>query len=250
MSLDQYQESSIQKVTRTPVHRQVQEAIRQFILENDLQPGSQLPPEGQLANLFGVSRNSVREGVKALEVQGVVEVRVGAGLFVQEFSFEPILETLPYGLLVDMGSIKHLLHLREVLDRGVVGLLIANSCEEQVQSLEEILDEWEIIASEGGYDPLLDRRFHQCLYSGLDNPLLSKIAGLFWDTLHRALDAAEFSHVEDPVETVELHRNMLDAIRLQDATAMTSAIDTHYPGIWSHLYCDTGPIVPDPDNVT
>ena len=120
MSLDQYQESSIQKVTRTPVHRQVQEAIRQFILENDLQPGSQLPPEGQLANLFGVSRNSVREGVKALEVQGVVEVRVGAGLFVQEFSFEPILETLPYGLLVDMGSIKHLLHLREVLDLSLI----------------------------------------------------------------------------------------------------------------------------------
>ena len=250
MSLDQHQESPIQKVARTPVHRQVQEAIRQFILDNDLQPGSQLPPEGQLANLFGVSRNSVREGVKALEVQGVVEVRVGAGLFVQEFSFEPILETLPYGLLVDMSSIKHLLHLREVLDRGVVGLLIANSCEEQVQSLEEILGEWEIIASEGGYDPLLDRRFHQCLYSGLDNPLLSKIAGLFWDTLHRALGATEFAHVEDPVETVELHRNMLDAMRLQDATAMTAAIDTHYPGIWSHLYGDTGPIVPDPDNVT
>ena len=77
MSLDQHQESSIQKVTRTPVHRQVQEAIRQFILENDLKPGSQLPAEGQLADLLGVSRNSVREGVKALEVQGVVEVRVG-----------------------------------------------------------------------------------------------------------------------------------------------------------------------------
>ena len=250
MSLGQHQDSPIQKVTRTPVHRQVQEAIRQFILENDLKPGSQLPAEGQLADLLGVSRNSVREGVKALEVQGVVEVRVGAGLYVQEFSFEPILETLPYGLLVDMDSIKHLLHLREVLDRGVVDLLIANSNEHQIQRLEGILDEWEILASNGGYDPLLDRRFHQCLYSGLDNPLLSKIAGLFWDTLHRALGAAEFSHVEDPVETVELHRNMLDAIRLQDATAMRSAIDTHYPGIWSHLYYGKGPFVPDSDSVT
>ena len=188
-----------------------------------------------MAELLGVSRNSVREGVKALEVQGVIEARVGAGLFVRSFSFDPILETLPYSLLVELESVNHLLHLREVLDRGAVEQLVSVADDNQLAALESILDEWKSAALRGFYDPQLDRRFHQALYSSLDNPLLSQIAGLFWDTMQRVTKQAEFPHVENPLETLGLHSEMVEALRDGDEARMRTAVNDHYPGIWSPL---------------
>ena len=70
-----------------PLHVSVQESLRSYIAENRLEAGAALPPEGELAQQLGVSRNSVREGIKALESVGVLEVRRGSGVFVMAFSF-------------------------------------------------------------------------------------------------------------------------------------------------------------------
>ena len=217
------------------MHRQVQESIKTHIVDHGLAPGDQLPPEGRLSELLGISRNSVREGVKALEVQGIIEARVGAGLFVRPFSFDPILESLRYGLLVDLESVHHLLGLREVLDRGVIGQLIEAATPDQVSTLTSILDQWRASAHEGVYEAQLDREFHQALYGELDNPLLMRVAGLFWDALHHVRDRADFPHVENPVETLRLHEEILEALRSADEARMRQAIDNHYPGIWSGL---------------
>lgn len=235
MSDRQPDERPLTRVTRQPVHRQVQEAIKSYIVGNNLDPGDQLPPEGQLSELLGISRNSVREGVKALEVQGIIEARVGAGLFVRSFSFEPILESLPYGLLVDLESVRHLLGLREALDRGVIEQLIEAATPDQLLRLTSILDRWRASAREGTYEAQLDRDFHQALYAELGNPLLLRVAGLFWDTLHHVRDRTDFPRVEDPVETLRLHEDIFEALRSSDAPGMREAIDSHYPGIWSGL---------------
>ncbi len=229
------EQPSLRPMIRKPVHKQVQDAIRTHIIENGLNAGDQLPPEGQLAKILGVSRNSVREGVKALEVQGVVEARVGAGLFVLPFSFDPILETLPYGLLSDLESVGHLLHLREVLDRGIVEQVIAAVDDKQLAALDSILDEWRLAASKGMYHVNLDREFHQALYSSLDNPLLSRLAGLFWDTMQGVADQSTFPHVENPIETHDLHRDMVEALRARNPIDLRKAINRHYPGIWSSI---------------
>ncbi len=223
------------QVTRQPLHRQVQEAIRAYIVDNQLVAGDQLPPEGRLAELLGISRNSVREGVKALEVQGVIEARVGAGLFVRAFSFEPILEGLPYGLLVGLESVSHLLRLREVLDLGAVEHLIESVSEDQVANLQSILDEWRVAAEKGVYPAQLDRDFHQALYAELDNPLLPRLAGLFWDIYRQVTDNSDVPDVEDPKHTQRLHREILEGLIARDPSRLRAAIKDHYPGIWSGL---------------
>src|ERR1044072_2537023 len=76
--------------------------IRQLIQSGDLPPGSPLPPEPQLAAQLGVSRNPLREAVKALVVARVLDVRRGDGTYVT--SLEPAL------LLEGLGSAVHLLH--------------------------------------------------------------------------------------------------------------------------------------------
>ena len=223
---------------RLPLHRQVRDAIRSYILANDLSPGDPLPSEGQLAQLLGVSRNSVREGVKALEVQGVIEARVGSGLFVRSFSFDPILETLPYGLLVDLDTVGQLLHLREVLDLGASGQMVEAVSDDQLKLLSDVLEQWADVAAGGGYSAELDRRFHLLLYRELSNPLLHKLSMLFWDAFNQVTDKSAVSNlpdVRDPWQTLELHREIYEAFADRDVDRLRSAMSAHYPGIWTAL---------------
>src|SRR5258706_15386912 len=79
------------------LYQAAQEAIKNYIIENDLQPGDPLPPEIELTRIFKVSRTSVREAVKSLESLGMIEARSGSGLFVKSFSFEALLDHFAYG---------------------------------------------------------------------------------------------------------------------------------------------------------
>src|SRR5688500_15038392 len=102
------------------LYQSVQDAVRAFILDNKLRAGDPLPPETDLARQLGVSRNSVREAVKAMESLGILETGRGSGLFVRAFAFDPRLDNLSYGLLFDLQELAELLEIRRVLETGMI----------------------------------------------------------------------------------------------------------------------------------
>src|SRR5512135_382171 len=71
-----------QSIEPRRLYRQIAEQIRALIRAGEFQPGGRLPPERDLARQLGVSRPSVREALIALEVEGLVEVRIGSGIYV------------------------------------------------------------------------------------------------------------------------------------------------------------------------
>src|SRR6187399_2580438 len=73
----------LQAVENRRLYRQIADQIAALIERGEYAPGSRLPPERDLAEQLGVSRPSVREALIALEVEGVIEVRGGAGIFVR-----------------------------------------------------------------------------------------------------------------------------------------------------------------------
>src|SRR2546427_8312532 len=73
----------IQSIEPRRLYRQIADQIRTLIRSGEFPPGSRLPPERDLAKQLGVSRPSVREALIALEVEGLVEVRIGSGIYVQ-----------------------------------------------------------------------------------------------------------------------------------------------------------------------
>lgn len=112
---------SMKPLTRAPLlHVSVQESLRAYIDDNGLAPGTLLPAEGELATQLGVSRNSLREGIKALESLGVLETRRGVGIFVKAFSFEPLLDNLAYGLGGALRQIEEVLEIRRTLEVGLI----------------------------------------------------------------------------------------------------------------------------------
>ena len=97
-------------------YRAVQDELRSYIIDNQMQPGDRLPSETALAGRLGVSRNVVREAIKGLEALGLVEVRVGLGVFVKAADLDDFLTNFAYGLLFDGQSVLELYEIRQRLE--------------------------------------------------------------------------------------------------------------------------------------
>src|SRR5208283_98148 len=77
-----WQPMPIQSIEPRRLYRQIADQIRALIRSREFPAGARLPPERDLARQLGVSRPSVREALIALEVEGLVEVRIGSGIYV------------------------------------------------------------------------------------------------------------------------------------------------------------------------
>lgn len=227
---------------RPLLHQVVQSHIKAHIIENGLGPGDPLPPESELAQELEVSRSSVREAVKALEVLGIIEARHGTGLFVKDFSFDPIFENLPYAILSDLKQVVDILEVRFYLECSTVERVIEALTEEQLEELRDIMHRMESLAQQGIYSADVDRAFHECLCRNLDNPILVRIVNLFWELSRQAHDRAELPDPSDPIETYRRHVPIMEALERRDARAMRAAITRgHIVGVTKRLIAAGAP---------
>src|SRR5580765_2302738 len=105
-----------QSIEPRRLYRQIADQIRELIRAGEFVAGARLPPERDLAKQLGVSRPSVREALIALEVEGLVEVRIGSGIYVlgpeaaprtRHLSAEGPLETIRARQLIESGLAAH-----------------------------------------------------------------------------------------------------------------------------------------------
>jgi DNA-binding FadR family transcriptional regulator len=221
------------------LHEAVQEELKRYIAENSLRPGDSLPSESELARQLGVGRNSVREAVKSLEALGILEVRVGSGLFVKELSLDPVLNYLGYVTLLDLKRMADVRDIRMYLEYGLVDRVIERSTDEQLGRIRRILDEWLIASKTGRYAPEFDRAFHDACWERLDNDLLSNILDTFWKVQAQALERASIPDPADPVAHHGVHASIYDAIVARDPVQFRQALLVHYAGIQARVSATT-----------
>lgn len=227
-------ETPLKRLDRPALFRSVQDIIKNYILENNLAAGAPLPPEAELARQLGVGRSSVREAVKALESLGILETRRGSGLFVQDFSFEPLLENLPYGLLFDLSQLADLLAVRRVLETGMAEAALAVTTSQQLDQLRELTGQMLVRAEQGQMFPDEDREFHATLFAGLQNQVLLKLLDTFWFTFHKAAQLTDLQD-RDPMRTYRDHVAILEAVEAGQAAQVRLALDQHYLSLEERL---------------
>lgn len=220
---------------RSPLHEFAQEEIKAHILDNALKAGDQLPSEGELARQMSISRNSVREAVKALEGLGILEMRRGLGIFVRDFGFESIIRNLPYGLLFELKPLNDVLEVRFHLEYGIVERVVQAATDEQVERLREIVERMREDAEGGAYSAEADRSFHRVLCESVGNSLLERILELFWDVCQQALAAQALSSPIDPPDTCERHAAIVEAVEARSVEALQEATKRHFVGIKKRL---------------
>jgi DNA-binding FadR family transcriptional regulator len=213
---------------RRPVLNElIRDYVKQYILDHGLSAGDPLPSETQLAQELGVGRGSVREAIKALQSLGIVEVRHGDGLYVRPYTFDPILETLSYGMRFDATTLSELAQIRVLLERGAIEDAVRQISAADLDRLEELMEVWErrVETQEDPRD--IDEEFHRILYGTLNNETLMKLFEVFW---------IAFDNLDDPViqdarpaeHDYENHRALLGAIKDRDPDLARELMVPHF----------------------
>jgi DNA-binding FadR family transcriptional regulator len=216
------------------LNRAIQDHIKRTITENRMQPGDMLPPEGQIAQVLGVSRGSVREAVKALESLGIVEVRHGNGVFVRAFNFDSFFDLLSYGLVFDHSRIAEILQIRKWLELAAIGEATQRTTPGEIARIEEVLDRWAGKAADGEPTSDEDRAFHRMLYSSLGNQSLNALLDTFWLVFH-AVPVRSVTTDLQPTTTLHDHREILAALHQRDAVLARQRIQDHFRNLEDRL---------------
>ncbi len=207
----------------------------QLILDRKLRPGAPLPTESELMEDLGVSRNSVREALKALQALDIVEIRHGYGTYVGQASLTPFVDGLTFRTLTrpddEVDALSEILQVREVLEEGLIRRVAMTLSEPELDRLDAVVARMEAAGREGRSFPELDREFHELLYGSLGNALVPQLLGAFWTVFRRVARARDWSDGATPVLTARRHRDIVTALRARDVEGAERAMTEHFRGI-------------------
>lgn len=219
---------------RTAISNSVRDYIKNFILDNGLQPGDALISEGQIARDLGVGRSSVREAVRSLETLGILEVKHGAGLYIREMNFDVLTEVLSYNAALKTSNLLELLSIRKLLEINKIQEVIKKIQPEELDTCGKILDEWkEKLSSDLPYEDQ-DQAFHQALYKILDNKLLANLTDAFW-IAHRKAEEKSIPSSCSKWSVFEYHQKILNAVEDKDFKLARNMMIEHFQEIEERL---------------
>ena len=161
------------------VVQQVIDRVTEAIVNHRIHPGDKIPTEQELAESFGVSRNSVREAIKILVSYGVLEIRRPEGTFVCQGFSESMIDPLLYGIILsDTESMESLKELREWIDVGIIYKAAQKADDEDLRKLKGALDAIREAAVNKNFKAMCDAddEFHQCMAEMTHNVLFIKIS--------------------------------------------------------------------------
>lgn len=213
-----------------PAYQQVANQLQELIMKGTLVVGERLPAEGEMAVQFGVSRSTVREALRGLSSQSLVQTRrgVNGGTFVAEPSAEHVqayLETT-IGLLsgADVVSVDEILEARELFEVPSARLAALRRDEEQLAALEATLASGAEVALAGDFEG--HKEFHVAVMEASGNRLLQVIAAPLFSVL-RTRFMRERASRDFWTSVVCDHRDIYDAIAAGDAEAASRLMHGH-----------------------
>jgi GntR family transcriptional regulator, transcriptional repressor for pyruvate dehydrogenase complex len=205
--------------------------IKEMILCGELGPGDRLPPEKELSERLGLSRSSMREAVKALEVIRVLDVRRGDGTFVTSLEPRLLLEAMSFVVdLHDDSSVLELFAVRRILEPAAVALAAARIPGEAIRDLRErIAAVGDGSSVEGLVDHDLD--FHRAIVAQAGNGYLSSLIDSLSGHTVRARIWRGLTQENSVDRTLAEHRAIVDALERRDAELAQALTTVHISGV-------------------
>lgn len=219
----------IKPIRRTSISDQVSMQIKQLILDKDWKPGERIPSETELAELFGVSRVSVREALLKLNAIGLLESRFSGGNYVREVGADIYLNAIIPAAYVSSNSLLELLEFRQVMEATQAGLAARKAKPEDVARLEEIHKD--MVKNAGNLEAFseADLRFHIELARITQNSLLVACMELIRDVLGENMQKLVAQRGYE--SGINDHRQILAAIRENDERRAIQVMDDHVADI-------------------
>ncbi|WP_377269401.1 FadR/GntR family transcriptional regulator [Peterkaempfera sp. SMS 1(5)a] len=215
--------------------------IREMIASGRLRPGDRLPREADLAAMLGLSRNSLREAVRALSLIHVLDVRQGDGTYVTGLEPERLLEAV--GFMVELrhgGSLLEVLEVRRMLEPAATATAALRATAEQLAGLEELQRRAEAATT---VEELVecDVDFHRGIVAAAGNSVLSGLLAQIGSPTVRARVWRGLTDEGALARTLAEHRAILDALRARRADLAQAYALVHIAGVEEWLRSSTAP---------
>ena len=242
----------LRKLSRETLADQAARNLIAFIEDQDLKPGNILPPETQLATDLGVSRPIIREALKSLAGQGIVEVVSGKGAVVKPLDSQLLLGYFRRATQIDPEAIIDLMELRNGVEVYAAALAARHRTPEDLVHLAEIVATMrrELRVPDAYVES--DIAFHRLIAAMTGNTLMFHLVGAIRaavkDTLHEDLLRR---HTDEQLERVQLgHEAILAALEQGDPDAAQRAMAAHFDDAVISLIYSTLNTVAAPDTTT
>jgi GntR family transcriptional repressor for pyruvate dehydrogenase complex len=218
--------AEFQAVRRSRQYEQVAKQIQQLVFRGVLKPGDRLPAERELATKFGVSRSSVRDAIRTLEVIGIVEPHQGKGTVVRELSTDSLVVPLTRVLLRKRELVAELLDVRKMIEPALASRAAENATAEEIGRMEIILRRQQEKLRRGEETIEEDSEFHYVIALAAGNSVVLKVLHVLMDLL-RESRARSLQVLGRRERSYAGHRQILRAIKRRDGAAAASAARQH-----------------------
>ncbi len=207
------------------------EAIKQMIVDGELRPGDRLPREADLAERLGLSRNSLREAVRALSLIHVLDVRQGDGTYVT--SLEPALLMDAMGFVVDFhrdDTVLQFLEVRRILEPAATAMAALHMPQSEIAELGALLDS---LGANPTVEELVanDLEFHHRIAAGSGNQVLCSFVDSVSGRTQRARTWRGITQDAAVARTVSEHRAIQQALAERQPEVARSWATVHIAGV-------------------
>jgi len=188
------------------------EKIRAMITTGELRPGDRLPPEAELGAQLGLSRNSLREAVRALTLINVLDVRRGDGTYVTSLDPGLLMDVMSFAVDFQHDrSVLQFLEVRRILEPAAMAMAATMMSDEDIAGLGELLDE---LPAEPGVEESVanDLEFHRRIARGSGNPVLASLIDSVSSRTQRARIWRGITQASAVHQTLEEHRAIVAAL--------------------------------------
>jgi len=214
------------------IYEEVVEQIRQLMENGTLKPGDKLLSERELAEKLQVSRASVREALRALEMMGFVEIKAGGGTFIKETSGDEIIQPLAMFLSIEKGSFFEIYEIRKIFEIASAHLAAQRATPVDLAKIEDNLEKMKAALtdddSEKGEDS--DAAFHFSIAEATQNGWLLRLLNTISDSFHKSISAARrqlYLTPGYPQILMDQHTKIFEAIRDRNSSLAQKVMLEH-----------------------
>lgn len=197
-------------IDRRQIHEQIYESLKSAILNGKLKPGEKLNQD-DLAKSFGTSRMPIRDALRLLQSDELVDYFPNKGFTVTEFNEEKLKDTLFF---------------RSILEREAVKLAKGRMTPEDIANLERLLEEMAKNIENGNLAeiPPLNYEFHFTIYKTIPSEKMLDTINTLWENFPRY---AMFSSIEKALVSQEKHLEIIEAIKKEDYELAGKLMEEH-----------------------
>lgn len=231
-------------VSQEKSYMKVIDYIKRQIRNGELTIGGKLPAERELSEILGISRNSVREAIRTLDIMGVISSQQGAGNFLTGNFENNLVESLSMMFLLNQIDYKQVSQLRRALEMEALMLAIDNITEEEIQTLKKVISQLENETEANNV--VLDKKMHYNIALASKNTLIINILEALSEVLDKFIVdlRREILSQEDSRKVLmEAHNGMVESLIKKDKNLAYESINKHFGVIDEKLKKNEGQLM-------